>query len=230
MTAFVPPLAPIVVLAFLGTAFLIAVAGVLVLYAILSKKSAWIRPILTAVATLIGAYGAGLIGASAITPEVVLAPGDLKYFCEIDCHLAYSVAKVETTPELGHSTRMVRASGRFYVIALRAWFDPTTISPKRPLDVPLYPNPRTVYVQDAAGHRYEPSVTAEAALVAMGRASTPLTRPLRPGESYISYLVFDLPNDARNPRLFLGNGTDIEFLLIGHEMSPWHKRVWFGLR
>lgn len=229
MNAYVPPFAPIVVLAFLGTAFLLAVAAMALLVATIGKKLALVRPIVAWAGALILVYGGALLGASALSREQVLHHGDRKYFCEIDCHLAYSVEKVETTPEIGNPPGAVRASGTFYVVALKAWFDPTTISPRRPLDAPLTPNPRTVYMEDSAGRRYVPSRAALDALVATGRESTPLTAPLKPGESYISYLVFDVPKEALNPRLFLGNATDVEVLLIGHEMSPWHKRVWFSI-
>ncbi len=230
MTAYVPPLAPIVVLAFLATAFLLAVAAAALLYAAISKRRALVLPILTGAGMLLLGYGVVLLTASALSQERELRRGERKYFCEIDCHLAYSVENVETTPEIGEPPHAVQAAGQFYVVTLRVWFDPTTISPRRPLDVPLYPNPRTVYVQDWAGNRYEPSAAGQQLLASLGRPSTPLTQPLRPGESYTNCLVFDLPKDARNPRLFLGNGTDIEFLLIGHEMSPGHKRVWFLLQ
>lgn len=229
MTAYVPPLAPLVVLAFLATAFLLAVGAAVLLYATLARKQGLAIGTVTGAGVLALVYGAALFTASAMSQERVLAHGELKYFCEIDCHLAYSVVKVETTEEIGNPPRPLHASGLFHVVALRAWFDPATISSRRPLDVPLTPNPRVVYVQDAAGRQYRPSIAAEEALVAMGRTSAPLTRPLKPGESYIHYLVFDLPKDVRNPRLFLGNGVDVEFLLIGHEMSPGHKRVWFSL-
>lgn len=229
MTAYVPPLAPIVILAFLGTAFLLMVAAVALLYATISKRRDLVPPILSLAGGLVLLYGGALLGASALSREVVLQHGEHKYFCEIDCHLAYSVEKVETTSEIGIPLHTVHAAGTFHIVALKAWFDPTTISPRRPLDVPLAPNPRKVYVEDSAGGRYAPSAPALQALVGTGRNSTPLTEPLRPGESYISYLVFDLPKDVRNPRLFLGNGVDVEHLLIGHEMSPWHKRVWFSM-
>lgn len=230
MTAFVPPLAPIVVLAFLGTAFLLAVAAATILYATLSGKRRLILHTMYAAAALIGIYGALLLTASALSKEQVLHAGGKKYFCEIDCHLAYSVEKVETASDLGVPPGAVRAAGQFQVVTLRAWFDEATISSRRGRDLPLYPNPRIVYVRDAAGRTYQPSALGQEALAAMGRVSTPITTPLRPGESYEIYLVFDLPRDARDPRLFLGNAPGVEFVLIGHEMSPWHKKVWFSLQ
>jgi hypothetical protein len=227
---FVPPLAPSVVLAFLGTAFLLAVAAVVFLYAAIAKKRRLLFAVLLGTAGVIVCYGAALVAASTLSRERVLLPGEKKYFCEIDCHLAYSLVSVEVAPELGAPPHLARAAGRFHVVTLRTWFDESTISSRRPKDSTLSPNPRAIYVQDALGRRYEPSITGASALAATGRASTPITQPLRPGESYTTCLVFDLPVDARDPRLFLGTGPGVEFLLIGHEMSPWHGRVWFALR
>jgi len=230
MTAFVPPLAPIVVLAFLGSAFLLAVAAATILYAAFSGKRRLILPTLVGAAALLAIYGATLLSASALSKEQVLRAGEKKYFCEIDCHIAYSIEDVEIASHLGVAPGAVRAAGQFHVVTLRAWFDESTISSRRARDIPLSPNPRIVYVRDAEGRTYQPSVPGQEALAAIGRLSTPITTPLRPGESYNVYMVFDLPRDARDPRLFLGNAPGVEFVLIGHEMSPWHKKVWFALR
>lgn len=227
---FVPPLAPFVVLAFLGTAFLLAVAAVVFLYASIARKRRLILAVLGGIVGILVFYGGALVTASAMSRERVLLPGEKKYFCEIDCHLAYSLVGVEVARKLGTPPRQARAAGRFHVVTVRTWFDESTISKRRPKDAPLYPNPRVIYIQDAVGRRYEPSIAGEAALAATGRASTPITQPLRPGESYTTSLVFDLPDDVPEPKLFLGTEPGVEFLLIGHEMSPWHRRVWFALR
>ncbi|HEV2064075.1 MAG TPA: hypothetical protein VGS00_05955, partial [Thermoanaerobaculia bacterium] len=59
--------------------------------------------------------------------------------------------------------------------------------------------------------------------------TTPLTKALRPGESYETTLVFDLPDGAANLRLFLGDPLGVENLLIGHENSPMHGKIYFAL-
>ncbi|MGH7681009.1 MAG: hypothetical protein ACRENN_03375 [Candidatus Eiseniibacteriota bacterium] len=225
MTAYVPPFAPIIMLAFLGTAFLLVVVAATLVYAVLTKKRGLAARTLSLAGGIIVAYATLLLAASFTSRTIVLQHGELKYFCEIDCHLAYSVEKVEMTPQIGN----VHATGTFFVVALKTWFDPSTISPRRPLDVPLKPGPRTITMQDSRGRRYAPSAPALDALIAMGRSTTPIAQPLKPGESYISYFVFDIPKEARNPRLFVGNGVDVEPLLIGHELSPWHQRVWFSI-
>ena len=47
-----------------------------------------------------GAYVVLLLGASLASLELVLDLGEPKYFCEIDCHIAYSVEYVTTTKAL----------------------------------------------------------------------------------------------------------------------------------
>jgi len=227
---FVPPNAPIVVLAFLGTLFLLGLLALASVVAFAAKRPPVARWGLGAAAIVAAAYAGVLLTASAVSRERILGPGGMKYFCEIDCHLAYSVQGIQITSEIGSPPGTLRAAGRFYVVALRTWFDEHTISARRGREKPLYPNPRVVYVEDAAGRRYERSPAAEEALVAMGGHSTPLTDPLRPGEYYVTLLVFDLPRDAGTPRFFVGNDPALEFALIGHEMSPLHRKIWFAMR
>jgi len=52
---------------------------------------------------------------------------------------------------------------------------------------------------------------------------------LRPGESYASSVVFDLPAEAKNPVLLINEGEWITHLVIGHENSPLHKQTKFQL-
>jgi hypothetical protein len=90
----------------------------------------------------------------------------------------------------------------------------------------LRPNWRVVRVVDEAGQQYATSLAGQKALVAH---NVPLTHELRPGESYDSVLVFDLPEDARNPRLLLADWDPVTMLLIGHENSFLHKKIYFQL-
>ena len=89
-------------------------------------------------------YLALLLGFSAGSRETDLARGQEKYFCEIDCHLAYSVADARMKPD-GN-----------YLVTLRTRFDETTTSPRRPKDATLTPSPREARLVDSAGHEYAP--------------------------------------------------------------------------
>ena len=225
---FTPPNAPLVVLAFLGLGAILASAALVFLGAAVLRKISWLPWIGGFAVLVVVLYAGVLLADSALSRERTLDRGEKKYFCEIDCHLAYSVEDVEVSDTLGPPDHEVRASGRWHVVRLKTWFDPGTISPRRG-DSPLTPNPRVAYVGDAAGHRYERAQNAEDALAAMGRSSTPLTRPLRPGESYETLLAFDVPSNAHGLRLYVGDDDPIAFVLIGHEQSPFHSKVWFRI-
>jgi len=53
------------------------------------------RKIALVIAILLVGYGSVLLGASAVSREQTLGGDQEKYFCEIDCHLAYSVVGME---------------------------------------------------------------------------------------------------------------------------------------
>ncbi|HEY6572408.1 MAG TPA: hypothetical protein VI198_03745 [Candidatus Eisenbacteria bacterium] len=225
---YVPPQAPLVALAFLASAFLIAAGLAGALFGALSRKRPLAMGGATLAAVVAGLYATIWAGAALTTRERLLAPGETKYFCEIDCHLAYSVDRVERVRELG-ATGLKPRNGEFVLVEVKTWFDPSTISPRRPLDAPLWPNPRNVLLRDAEGRRYRPVTGASAALAQAGRASTPLTEPLRPGESYRTLLVFDVPPGARGLRLYVGNISSEGAFLIGHEAAPFARKAWFVL-
>ncbi len=216
LDAFVPPLAPVAVLAFLGAGGLLAVAAIGGAVALAFRRfrlARWIFGVTFAVAA---GYIAVLLGVSLQSRERTLGLGEKKYFCEIDCHLAYSIAGSEA------------AGPGALAVTVTTWFDPSTIASFRG-NAPLSPNPRVVYLVDASGRRHEPSEGATRAWEAKHGASTPLTRELKPGESYTTTFVFDLPEPAQKPRLFLGDSIGVEYLLIGHENSPAHGKVYFAL-
>lgn len=225
---FVPPFAPFVVLAFLALGAALGATALALLAAAILRKTRFLPWIAAFGVVIVLGYAAVLLADSAISHERVLAPGEKKYFCEIDCHLAYSVEAVETAPLLGPASKPLRAEGRWLIVRLKTWFDKSSISPRRG-DSPLSPNPRVIYVRDADGRRFAPSPQGEEALVAAGLTSVPLTRPLRPGESYETELAFDLPRGIREPRLYVGSDDPVSFLLIGHEQSPLHRKVWFRI-
>ncbi|OLD61703.1 MAG: hypothetical protein AUI53_04625 [Acidobacteria bacterium 13_1_40CM_2_60_7] len=226
--AFMPEHAPLAVLTFLGTIGLLGLAAVVFLFAALLKRK-WIALGTAAVALLIAvAYALVLVGVSLTSHQLVLAPGERKYFCEIDCHIAYSVAGVEEAHTLGDESHPASATGRFVIIHLKTWFDSDTISPHRG-NGPLAPGTRRVVLVDDRGREFAPSANGQAALVQMRGATPPLTQPLPPGESYVTDFVFDAPADARNLRLFVADDFPLDHFLIGHELSPLHPRIYLAL-
>jgi hypothetical protein len=78
---------------------------------------------------------------------------------------------------------------------------------------------------DDQGRKYKPSSEAERVLQLNSTAGTPMTDPLRPGDSYTTTVVFDLPADARNTSLLINEGEWLTHFVIGHENSPLHKQT-----
>jgi len=58
---------------------------------------------------------------------------------------------------------------------------------------------------------------------------TPPTATTGPISRYPIPAFDDLPDDIREPRLFVGDADPISTFLIGHERSPFHRKVWFGI-
>src|SRR4029077_6219231 len=121
-----------------------------------------------------------LVGVSLTSHEKTLAPGENKYFCEIDCHIAYSVVNFEGAKALGDEAHQTLPAGRFVIVRLKTWFDPSTISEHRG-DSPLGPSPRRVVLVDDAAQPFPESAQGKAALARLGGGTIPLSQPLRPG-------------------------------------------------
>jgi hypothetical protein len=217
LDAFVPALAPLAALAFLGGGFVLVVGTVSAGIAFAARRARLALRLGGAVVAVAVVYATLLIGASLLSRDRTLMAGERKYFCEMDCHVAYEVTSSERVGERGRA------------VTLRTWFDPGTIAPFRG-DAPLSPGPRRVYLVDDAGRRFDPSPEATAAWWRAHGGSTPLGQALRPGESYTTTFVFDVPADARAARLYVGDPPGgVEKALIGHENSPLHGKVYFAL-
>ena len=216
------------VLAFLGTAFVLGLAAIIVLHAIKTRRRMRARTVSLAALTLAGCYLLLMLAFSAVSREKVLASGVEKHFCEIDCHLAYSITNVERMKTVGLAPNEATAKGVFYVVTIRTRFDETTISRARG-DALLWPNSREVVVFDAEENVYGVSMEGERALQAAQGAGTPLETPLRPGESYTTDLVFDLPANVVRPEMLMRDGDLITHFIIGHENSFWHGKTVFSL-
>jgi len=225
---FMPESAPLVLLAFLGTGLTLFLLFLGVVFALATRRRVLANWLAGAAVAGAGAYLGALLLFSFTSREESLRKGDLKYFCEIDCHLAYSLEEASRTRVPGVSPQTVVAGGSYYVVAVKTWFDPRTIASLRG-NGPLTPNPRAVFLVDESGRRYGVSPAGQKALEESRGPSTPLTRILRPGESYTTTFAFDLPDGIRRPRLFLGDAPGIETFLIGHENSLFHKKIYFEL-
>jgi hypothetical protein len=200
--------APLAVLGFLAAAGILfaAVAAALIFW--FARKPRHARRAAAALAASGIIYFALLLTFSAASHETVLAHGQEKYFCEIDCHLAYSILDVKPQPD-GHT-----------LVTLRTRFDESTTSPNRPKEAPLSPSPREVSLIDNAGRRYNP----------VSVQGTPLLTPLKPADSYTTQLEFILPKDATGLRLLINTKPAWpDKLVIGDENSLLHKKTYLAL-
>jgi hypothetical protein len=201
--------APLQVMAFLGSAM---VAGVLMLatvYGFLRRKT-WVRRTLMILAGGSVVYFGLLVAFSEASKDVTLGRGNEKYFCEIDCHLAYSVTEVKTIGE-GPSQALA--------VTVRTRFDETTISSRRPKDAPLSPGPREVVLVDTTGRRHFP----------MSRQGSSLEKELIPGQSYMTTLIFPVAQVEPGMKLLITSPGGPVALLIGNEMSLAHKKTYLAL-
>jgi hypothetical protein len=228
MSEITPHFAPIVVVLFLGSVFFTGVSILVLAFGavrgsllLVKIGSASAIAIVTTYALLLGIF-------SLASGEKTLAPGGWKYFCEIDCHIGYSVSGTDTVASFGPEISAVSAHGQFVVVHLRVWFDEHTISAHRG-NGPLTSNPRRVVLVDANGSPYEESQPAEASYARLRGEEPSLAQPLRPGESFTKSLVFDVPKDARGLRLLIIEDDPESHLLISHENSPFHKKIYLGL-
>ena len=187
----------------------IAIAIIAILFLARQRKAAKLIALLTAAGGVF--YAVLLFGCSLISHQKVLARGQEKYFCEMDCHLAYSIVGVKE--ELSGQTKR-------YVIELRTRFDETTISKTRPRDLPLIPSPREARLIDSEGRTYAPDSSSGKSLM----------QALIPGESYTTDLTFTVPATAQQLKLLVRTVPGLpDHLVIGDENSWFHKKTYLAL-
>lgn len=221
-----PHHAPIVALAFLGTG-LAGGAGVLLLIGLwLAGRPRAALRVMAGLVSLGTVYGLTLLATSLASGDRTLAAGEWKYFCELDCHLAVTLAGSSVVDVLGVGAARAEATGRFHVVTVRAWFDAATVSSRRAADAPLYTSPRRVRLVDGAGREYRPDAAGQRAL---GEAAAALDRELLPGRSYEARYVFDVPAGAQGLRLLVEDRSLVSRFLIGHENSPFHGETGFDV-
>jgi len=205
--------APLAVMAFLAAiaGFVLALASAAIAW--FARKPKFARNCLIAVSAGAALYLTLLLGFSLASHPQLLTRSQEKYFCEIDCHLAYSLLDVKIEPS---------AASTHYQVTIRTRFDETTTSPSRPKDATLTPSPRTILLLDSAGHQYAPVSTE----------GTPLLTPLKPSDSYTTQLTFELPpaTDPKSLRLLITTTPAWpDHVVIGDENSFLHHKTYFAL-
>lgn len=213
-------LAALCFLGTLGLTVLLTVATVVLFF----SRRVWARYTLLAIVVLLAGYGLLLGFFSWASYDRTVARGDEKFYCGMDCHIAYSVQKVERTKTIADAT----AEGEFVVVTLRSHFDERTIAPWRGNGA-LTPDPPMLELVDAVGHSFPVSTVGQKALEATDPHQHSLSDPLRPAESYETTWVFDVPADARSVRMFAGWHGFPSYVLIGDEATLRHGKTYFAL-
>lgn len=204
--------APVAALALLGTAFLIFVAAIGLIQSLIVRKLRRGKILMLAMVAIVALYGSALVAFSFASHNNLLPRGQEKHFCELDCHLAYSIVNV--TPAAVASPE----GNQSVTVTIKTRFDEMTIASSRGNGL-LYPNPRKLTLYDDRGSLYTPQ----------SQRGTPLTTPLRPGESYTTDVLFNLPSGVKPAKLLLNESDWITHVVIGHENSPFHKKTEFQL-
>ena len=158
---------------------------------------------------VLGAYMAVLLTLSLTSRTTILPPGQLKYFCEIDCHVAFDV--ISEPLRVGDTLRLT----------LRERFRRETISERRG-DAPLTPGTRIIALVDENGELFPPIARHQL-------DAAPMFAPMRPGESHREELRFFVPADRKLRGLLVETDEPFAKLLIGHERSPLHGKVLLDL-
>lgn len=157
---------------FLGSAIVIFVCVIVGSVAAFRKAGRVTKFTAAGAALMVIGYSVLLFGVALASGDKTLPLGSRKYFCELDCHIAYSIESTQGASTLGPESKPITAQGRFVVVRLKTWFDEKSIAPFRG-NGPLAPNPRVVFLVDDRGCSYQPAPQAAAALQV---SSTPLDR------------------------------------------------------
>ncbi|MDQ6786135.1 MAG: DUF4352 domain-containing protein [Acidobacteriota bacterium] len=194
-------------------------AFILLMISIFTKKT-WLRNfVFGGVFVWFVSYAILLFAASLLSKDKLLGLNEPKAFCGfyLDCHLHTTVTNVRTTKSLGDKT----ANGEFYIVKVKVFSD------ARQATLGLITVDANVF--DEQNRKFARDTQAEMQL----GEQPPFEKQISPVESFEKEIVFDLPSDARNPRLDIreGYGIDhaIEAVLIDDEDSILHKRNYFKL-
>jgi uncharacterized membrane protein len=105
-------------MALLGTGFLLFLAALVLVQSLVVRRTRRAKVVLLGMAIVAGAYLAAILIFSLTSHEKVLARGEEKHFCEIDCHLAYSVVNTRQSKTLGDPPNQEIAQGVYTIVKI----------------------------------------------------------------------------------------------------------------
>jgi hypothetical protein len=182
------------------------------------KKITWLKNfVLGGVTVWFSFYIIIFLMSSIFSVEKTLALNEPKEFCGfyLDCHLNARISDVRKSKTFGRLT----AQNEFFIAKVK-------ISNDARRETLALITPKFTVIDD---QRRQFSPTEDLSI----SIETPRFEEIPAGQSIESEIAFDLPPDAKNPRLDIreGYGIDhaIEAILVGDEDSFWHKRNYFKL-
>ncbi len=183
------------------------------------KKIIWLKHfVLGGVTVWFSFYVIVFLMSSIFSVERTLGLNEPKEFCGfyLDCHLNARLSGVRRSKTFGRLT----AQNEFFIAKVKISNDARRES--LALITPKFT------VIDEQGRQFSPTEDLTVSI-----QTPPFEEKIPAGQSIESEIAFDLPPDAKNPRLDIreGYGIDhaIEAILVGDEDSLWHKRNYFGL-
>src|SRR5258706_2388818 len=120
--------APIGALALLGTGFILLVGAILLIHALIVRKSGRAKISVAVMVMLTAIYCGVMLVFSVLSHDKLLARGEEKHFCELDCHLAYSIINTRQAKTIGAETSLATAQGQFTIVTIHTRLDETTIA------------------------------------------------------------------------------------------------------
>jgi hypothetical protein len=196
-------------LALLGLALCLVTGLVTILVALAMRRRALVGRAARLLAAVVVVYAALLLGASFVSRERVLGPGEEKSVGGYDPHLHFRVRG----PFVRDASGDVQVAVFLRSDARRALQDPSGL---------------IAVLVDARGHHWWPVITSAAGLDRR-RGLVPFGRTLGPGESYVATLAFRPDPSAAGLRLLVSETGWPCRVTIGHERSPFHRKTYFAL-
>ena len=199
------------------------VAGILLITSLITRKAWLTKFTVGCVAVWFVFYAVMLLGFSSASKGRVLAVGEAKEYCGfyLDCHMHSEVTSVRTAKAIGDRT----ARGSFYIVGVRIFSNARNPNITFRL---VNPNAKVMVTDDSVIDR---DLEAEALLPS---AAIDLGGDIKGHQTIEKEIVFDIPDDLKNPKLDIteGYGIDntIEAVLIDDEDSIGHGRTYFSLQ
>lgn len=186
---------------FIGGVFFAALLVVRLVYGLVRRKP--IRFTLISLGAVLGLYALALVLAGRMTSENVVPVGTLKCSDEWCVTVEGAVA--------AKSVGKAVSTGQFVVVTVRMSSEARGQTQKGS-------SPQIELITEG-NRRYAPSVAAQRALETIAGKQPPLSSQVQPGGQVTTLQAFDIPGNARDLRVFVGERPWITRVILFNENS-----------